>query len=344
MLDFKDYPLRFATRDALAQLPWFDVHQGHVVLSDKSVGPIIDVHTHYALPSVMANHIDLSAHHDDSHLLLGRCCAHHLDVYANQCFTPNELKVMKQELVQGGVRGRGLRQYHTAVNLALDMQSVGVVHSVVLGIDMPVPTQHVARTLKVATERQDVTGYGSIYPRSLSPRMKFEEQLHQGAQGIKLHPPNMFMRPDHPKMMQIYGWCGQVGIPVFWHCGPAGIEPKYGAYCGQVKFYEAPLREYPNTTFVLGHSGALQHWEAIALYRKYPNAYLDLSCISIQQMKDVLVHCGDHSRLLFGSDWPFYHPILPLAKVLILTEGLPQLRRQILFENASKLLESAAVN
>ena len=83
----ESHPLRYATRDALAALPWFSEHHGEVVVSDTSIGPIIDVHTHYALPSLKASHIDLQASHADSQLLLGRCCAHHLDIYANQCFT-----------------------------------------------------------------------------------------------------------------------------------------------------------------------------------------------------------------------------------------------------------------
>ena len=106
-----------------------------------------------------------------------------------------------------------------------------------------------------------------------------------------------------------------------------------------MRFYEPALRENPKTTFVLGHSGAMQHWEAIGLYRKYSNAYMDLSCISVGQMRDVLEHCGDHDRLLFGSDWPFYHPILPLAKVLITTDGQPALRKKILYDNAARLLD-----
>jgi uncharacterized protein len=338
------YPLRYATRDALAALPWFSEHHGEVVVSDSSIGPIIDVHTHYALPSLKASHIDLHASHSDSQLLLGRCCAHHLDVYANQCFTKVELQSMLRELLRGGVRGKGLRQYHTAPNLARDMQSMGVTHSIVLGIDMPVPTQHVARTLATARDRTDVTGYGSVYPRSLHVKHKFEEQLHLGARGVKIHPPNMFIRPDHPKAMQIYGLCGEAGVPVFWHCGPAGIEPKLGAYCGQVRFYEAALKAHPKTTFVLGHSGATQHWEAIGLYRRYKNAYLDISCISLGQLRDVIDHGGDDGRIMFGSDWPFYHPILPLAKVLIATEGRPALRRKILHDNAARMLEAHRPN
>lgn len=337
-MEHRSFPLRYATRDALAELPWFDLDGGNIVLTDLSVGPIIDMHTHYALPSVSAAHLDLNAETPDSDLLLGRCCAHHLDVYANQCFTATELRAMKRELVLGGVRGKGKRVHHTAPNLARDMRSMGIVHAAVLGIDLPIPTRHVRRTLAIAKERGDVTGYGSIYPRRRGARQRFEEQLHLGARGLKIHPPNMLLRPDDPRAMALYRLCGDANVPVFWHCGPAGIEPKLGQACGQVRHYERPLRELPGTTFVLGHAGALQHQEAIELHRRYPNAILELSCISVQQLRDVLSAC-DENRLVFGSDWPFYHPILPLAKLLIVTEGRPRLRRKILHDNAARLLE-----
>jgi predicted TIM-barrel fold metal-dependent hydrolase len=43
-------------------------------------------------------------------------------------------------------------------------------------------------------------------------------------------------------------------------------------------------------------------------------------------------------RVLFGSDWPFYHQAVPLAKVLLATEGAPRTRRRVLRDNAARLL------
>jgi len=42
---------------------------------------------------------------------------------------------------------------------------------------------------------------------------------------------------------------------------------------------------------------------------------------------------------VFGSDWPFYHPVLPLAKLLVATQDRPHLRAAILHDNAARLLE-----
>jgi predicted TIM-barrel fold metal-dependent hydrolase len=333
-----DVPMRFATRATLGQLPWFAVDHGEIVLADQSVGPVIDMHTHYALPVLAPHHVDMTTETPHSNLLLGACCAHHLDIRANQCFGPRELSNLRRELVLGGLTGVGKRHDHTAPNLARDMKSMNVRHAVVLAIDFSFPNHHARDTLTTARTRSEATGYGSVHPRRWNARVLLEEQLHLGARGIKLHPPNQLFRPDAWYAMRLYRWCGSEGVPVFFHAGPAGIEPKLGQYFGQMRFYERPLRECPDTQFVLGHAGSLQHREAIDLQRRYPNAWLEISGLSLGQLREVLRQ-ADTTRVVFGSDWPFYHPVLPLAKVLIATHGQPELRARILHDNAARLLE-----
>ncbi len=337
--DDERFPLRFATRAALAALPWFEEHRGELVLSDAGVGPVIDMHTHYALPVLSAHAIDMHRETPDSNLLLGACCAHHLDVRANQCFTANELAALKRDLVLGGLTARGKRHDHTAPNLARDMRSMNVTRAAVLAIDMAImPNRHAHDTLRAVRARPEATGFGSVHPRARKARERFEEQLHLGARGIKLHPPNQLFRPDSDDAMRIYRWCAAEGIPLIWHSGPAGIEPRIGQYFAQMRFYERALREVPEGRFILGHAGSLQHREAIALQRRYANAWLEVSGLSLGQLREVLAE-ADPERVVFGSDWPFYHPILPLAKVLVATEGRPALRRKVLHDNAARLLD-----
>ncbi len=340
MTTSESFPLRFETRLALAQLPWFEEDHGEVVVAHKDVGPVIDTHTHYALPHLSIHEIDLEREPPDSNLLLGRCCAHHLDIRANQCFSPKELEELKRELLLGGLTGRGKRRDHTAPALARDMRQVNVVQSFVLAIDLAFPNHHVRDTLNTARQHREVVGYGSVHPRSLFPKARLEEQLHAGARGIKLHPPNQYFRPDAWYAMRLYRMCGRERLPVLWHAGPAGIEPKLNQSFAQMSYYERPLREVPETQFVLGHAGSLQHRKAIALQRRYKNAWLEISGLSLGQLREVIAE-ADEDRIVFGSDWPFYHPVLPLAKVLVATEGRPSLRKKILHDNAARLLEGS---
>jgi len=332
-----DYPLHFEDRLSLDALPWFEADGERIVLADRSIGPAIDMHTHYALPAVWPHSYDLSATADDSHLLLGCCSNHNLDIYANQNFSKRELRSMKRDLVVGGATGGGSRKYHTAPNLARDMSDMGVTHTSVLAIDIAVPSKHVKQTIETGNERSDVTVFGSVHPRSKKKKEKLEEQMHGGIRGIKMHPAIQSFHPNDQEARDLYKLAGEFNIPVIWHCGPVDIEPKKARQLSQVANYEAPIRDFPDTTFILGHSGALQCEQAVAFQMRYPNVYLEVSCISLAQMQHVLFN-ADENRIMFGSDWPFYHPSLQMAKVLILTEGNESLRKKLLYDNAARLL------
>jgi predicted TIM-barrel fold metal-dependent hydrolase len=137
--------------------------------------------------------------------------------------------------------------------------------------------------------------------------------------------------------VHLCGRCGAHGLPVLFHCGPVGIEPAAARRRSQVARYERAIAEHPETTFVLGHSGALQHDEAIRFADRYPNTWFDLSCLGLEALREVL-DTVPSDRVLYGTDWPFYHQALTLARVLIATEGDPALRRSVLHDNAVRLL------
>ena len=54
-----DETFRFDRLQDLARLPWFDVEGDRLVVSDPEVGPVIDMHAHYALPTLWPRRIDL---------------------------------------------------------------------------------------------------------------------------------------------------------------------------------------------------------------------------------------------------------------------------------------------
>lgn len=328
---------RFDRLEDLARLPWFDLDGERLVVSDRAVGPIIDMHAHYALPALWPLRIDLARASERTELLLPCCSRHDLDVYANQNFGALGVKRLKRELVLGGATGLGKRRTHTAPNHARDCRDLGIVHSAILAVDVGIPSHHVADSISTAKALTSTTPFGSVHPRRRRPKEKLEEQLHAGARGLKLHPQLQKFLPGAPEAMPLYALAAAERIPVLWHCGPVGIELASARKFVQVPSYERPLAECPGTTFVLGHSGALACEQGIALQRRYANAWLEVSCISLSQLRQVIAE-ADPDRIVYGTDWPFYHHGLALAKVLVATEGRPDLRRKILHDNAARLL------
>ena len=77
----------------------------------------------------------------------------------------------------------------------------------------------------------------------------------------------------------------------------------------------------------------------LELALRYENAWLGIHGQSVTNLDRMIRRTGGE-RMLFGSDWPFYHLAATLAKVLIVTEGLErnEIRHAILRGNAERLL------
>jgi hypothetical protein len=327
----------------LARLPWFEVAgEGalrRLVLADRGIGPAVDVHTHLALSFVRRPAVDLLREWPETeHYLPARGRALDLDVYVNRCFSEGDLARLKRDLTLNGFTGGGMRTTHTIPNLEREMRDLGVSHSVLLPIDFPGPLSRNAETwLAAARGRGAMVAFGSVHPFEPFLARRLDEQVRLGARGVKIHPAVQVVAPDHPLCRRIYRACGERRLPILFHCGPVGIEPLLQRRLTQVRRYEPALAEHPGATFVLGHAGALQPDLAIAFARKYPNVWLEVSSQGLPVIRRILDEV-DPSRLLYGTDWPFYHQAIQLAKVLIATEGRDALRRAVLYDNAARLL------
>jgi uncharacterized protein len=331
--------LRFESLLDLATLPWFSLNEhGRLVMSDDSVGPIADLHTHLALAYVRPMSVDLQKLHPETQHYLPSCCAIDLDVYVNKNMSPDVIKALTKDLTWMSLGRRGMRATHTVPNLEREMDETGIRASVLLPIDFPAISDNASVALREAKTSNKLLSFGSVHPYSTGREKKLDSQLARGAKGIKMHPSVQLVRADNRRARELYAMCADREMIVFWHCGPAGIEPKLGQYLNQVKFYQAPIAENPKTTFVLGHAGARQFEEALRLQRQYPNVWLETSSQSLSNVRR-MVEEADPDRIVHGSDWPFYHPAISVAKVLLATEDRREIRHKILWKNAARLLK-----
>jgi len=321
----------------LAELPYFALSdEGRLVSRDRTYGPVVDMHSHLALAYVLPMRLDLQRASNETEHYLPPCCRLDLDVYVNRNFTPRALSEMKRDLTLGSLTRRGMRRTHTVPNIVREMNELGIARSIVLPIDFPVLSDNAGAVLRAARTTERLVAFGSVHPYAKDVAKRLDDQLARGARGIKVHPAVQGVRPDDPRAMKLYRLCAERELPILWHCGPVDIETRYGRYCSQVKWYERPIAEHPKTTFVLGHSGALQMDQALALHRRYPNVWLETSSQSLTNVSTIVTQ-ADTSRVVYGSDWPFYHQAIALAKVLLATEGREAARRAVLWRNASRL-------
>lgn len=332
-----EFPTTFASLRDLERLPWFEGYDDRVIVKHKDVGPIIDVHTHVALAFIRPMAVDLYKEHPHTEHYLGSCCGFDLNPYGNRNFSPDALSTLKKDMSLKSLTAGGMRRTHTVPNLVREMDELGVTQSVLLAIDFPLFSDNSKHAIEASKKTERIIAFGSVHPYGRNVREKLDEQVARGVRGIKIHPAVQQFRPDDPKAMDLYRMCGERNLTVLWHCGPVGIVSHAADFRSQVKFYEKPLAECPKTNFILGHAGALQYEDALALVKKYRNAYPEISSQGLHGVRRMIDGC-DPDRVLFGSDWPFYHQAFPLAKVLIATEGKLDLRHKVLHENARKLL------
>jgi hypothetical protein len=329
-------PVKFRNLFDLARLPYFEVRDGRLVLADRSLGPVCDVHTHLALAYGRKVRVDLMRETPAPELYLRGDKPIDFDVYMNRNFAPHDLVAIERDMAREALGPNGMRATHTIPNLLRDMDDAGVTRSVLLPIDFPVLSKNSETWLELTKDKEGFVCFGSVHPFRFDLEAQVDRLVAMGARGLKYHPAVQMVGPDHDRAMKLFRIAGARKLPILFHCGPVDIETKLGRRLSQVKRYERALAENPGTTFVLGHSGALQMDEAIAFANKYDNVYYEIASQSLPAVQK-LVETLPPGRLMCGSDWPFYHLAIPIAKVLLATEKDPAARRAVLYDNAARL-------
>jgi len=151
--------------------------------------------------------------------------------------------------------------------------------------------------------------------------------------GIKVYPPLGFdpwpdKNEEREKVITLYDYCIDKGIPMTTHCSNGGFRVAENAddYTAPGTKWTEVLKEYPELKINFGHFGYQSNrllffrrtqWRnsVIELMSKYPNVYADFSCISLssdskdcRRLEDLLKNRENtnpelKSRILFGSDF-----------------------------------------
>lgn len=336
----------------LATLPWFDLDEhGNLRCIDESVPHAIDVHCHLGISVLLAPEIDLQARTPSTRHLL-ECdsppssCRLDLDVYANANFTDEGMRSLRTKTLAQGLWGSDLARTQTIPNLLAEMDAMRVATSVILPIKMGLPfgddlTSRWIQAIDTANAGDRLVAGLSVHPRGGDRIEEMRSHAANGARVMKLHPTVQAFYPDDPDMMGLYEEAQRLGIILFFHGGRAGIEPESRQRYAMPRHYEAVLNDFPKLQVILGHAGARDGEAMLAMARRYQNAWLGIHGQSVSAL-DTMINKTGGERLLFGSDWPFYHIGMSLAKVLLATDRRDRhaIRSRILRDNALQLLPS----
>ena len=333
----------------LADLPWFELDsEQRLVCVDESIPKAIDVHCHLGMSVLFEPELDLLKEHPRTRHLLD-CddtnpgCDLDLDIYVNGNFSEEALSFLTKTIVAQGLWGSDYAETQTIPNLLREMDAMRVERSVLLPIEFGFwfgdrQTEKWRDAVARANTDRLISGF-SVSPDDKNAIADMERHVKAGARVMKLHPPVQRFFPDDPSLDELYTRAAELGVIVFYHGGRAGIESEAAHPYAMPRHYEATFKNHPNLKCVIGHGGARDGDAMLELALKYDNVWLGTHGQGITHL-DKMIEATNGERLLFGTDWPFYHVGASLAKVLITTDtpGRSIIREKLLRTNALELL------
>lgn len=133
-----------------------------------------------------------------------------------------------------------------------------------------------------------------------------------GLKGIKLGPNYQLFDPLEPRAMAIYAKAQERGLPILFHQGTTGVSGLPLEYAHPMTMDKIAMA-FPRLKIVMAHMGHPWQADCIAVIRKHPNVYADISGLfyrpfSFYQCMRLATEWNVLSKLLFASDFPVTTP------------------------------------
>ena len=187
---------------------------------------------------------------------------------------------------------------------------------------------------EVALSDGAFTGLGTLHPDSEHPEQDFAELVSLGLKGVKLHPDFQRFEADSNKAMRIYDLCAEAGLPVLVHTGDHRFDYSNPNRIANV------LRAFPKLKFIGAHFGGWSMWdEAVRMLSGFDNIIVDTSstfyATGRNKGRDLIRKWGA-DRVMFGADYPMWHPQPEIDCLLEMGLSEEEYRR-IFWDNAAEL-------
>ncbi|HOO55751.1 MAG TPA: amidohydrolase family protein [bacterium] len=337
-----DFPMQFKDCYAMTQLPYFKLDEnGKPALDIPDAPPIVDFHTHLGFFFLFASPINYQAKTPSvKHNFPMRRGAVDLSIYSGVNLTQIRRNGMFADHGRSIFTNKGPNATFTVPNILDEMNRFNVSKAVVLAIDFAVGSNLSETYIDATQGNERLINFCGINPFWPDIEEKVEKFVELGARGLKVHPYAHLAGPDHPKVIRLLEAWDKTGLPVLFHTAFNGLEPGPLRKLAGMDRYEKALSMFPGTTFILGHAGMNDYNIALDYADRFENVYLEIGGHPPHHIQDMIERIG-YERLLYGTDWPFYPFILPLAKVLMATDGEKEARNAILSGNGLKLIEQA---
>ena len=154
---------------------------------------------------------------------------------------------------------------------------------------------------------KELTGLGTLHPDMDDAALdeEVERIISLGLKGIKLHPDTQDFEADCPAAMRIYKRISG-RLPLLIHSGDYRYDRSHPRRTANI------IDSFPSMTVVAAHLGGWSIFDEAVPYMKDRSCYMDISSvmpfISPERVHE-LIRLYGADRLMFGSDYPMWHPV-----------------------------------
>lgn len=181
---------------------------------------------------------------------------------------------------------------------------------------------------------EKLTGFAYVDPRRPDALERLRHAHRElGLVGVKYGPIYNGVPLDDARLVPIYRYCVANDLPLTMHMGTTYTR-LYAAELGRPLAVEQVALRYPDLRLVMAHMGHPWFEECIAVVRKQPNVFAEISAIYYRrwQFYNVMLAIEEYQvadKIFFGSDFPFSTPDEAIALTRAVREiggvgGLPR--------------------
>ena len=200
--------------------------------------------------------------------------------------------------------------------------------------------------------KRQFIGFLSIEPLSPGALEEIDRAVNElGLKGIKLGPVYQHYHPADKRVYPVYEKAQEMGLPILFHQAtvPGQWDPLEYAH---PLLLEKVALDFPELKIIVAHMGHPWENSTIAMIRKQPNMYADISALFYRpwQFFNSMRLCyeyGQMHKLLFGTDFPVTTPAESLEKIMNLNyvvegTGIPRVPEEeiekVIHQDALKIL------
>jgi predicted TIM-barrel fold metal-dependent hydrolase len=223
-------------------------------------------------------------------------------------------------------------------NLIKEMDESGIDKTVILpqdfGLAIGESTVAVEDQNKAYAELQNkypdrIVAFATVDPRRPNASDLIEKAVKEwGLKGVKLHPGSGYY-PDAEELTAFFAKLSEFGVPVLTH---SGFWPLRSKHCDPI-YFDDILVAFPNLTIIFAHFA--RGWQnflfEMAGHRH--NTATDFSGMQFEAQSHYVRFCQNMraaldsfspARVFFGTDGPFYRPLMSNKDYIQIVKDLPK--------------------